>query len=106
MGRKRTNNKKPVRYYSAKRRKIYAEGDDIDACVLFELYSWTCYICKKPIDRYLRYPNYRAATIEHILPLCAGGSHTWDNVVPAHAVCNFRKGDTLLSDDDSHIMKT
>jgi 5-methylcytosine-specific restriction endonuclease McrA len=36
-----------------------------------------------------------AATIEHIIPLCVGGTHTWDNVAPAHAMCNFKKGDSL-----------
>jgi 5-methylcytosine-specific restriction endonuclease McrA len=35
-----------------------------------------------------------AATIEHVQPLTHGGTHTWDNVKPAHAKCNFDKGDT------------
>jgi len=37
-----------------------------------------------------------AATIEHIRPLSHGGTHTWDNVAPAHARCNFEKGDSDL----------
>ena len=87
--------RKPIRYYSPKRRSIYAQGDEIDAMVLFDLHAWTCYLCRNPIDRRKRCPDYRAATIEHLTPLAAGGTHTWDNVVPAHAKCNFDKADLL-----------
>lgn len=82
-----------VKYYSPKRRAVYARGDDIDALVLFELHAWTCGICKKPINKYLRLPNFMAATIEHRTPISRGGTHTWDNTFPAHASCNFQKGD-------------
>jgi 5-methylcytosine-specific restriction endonuclease McrA len=87
--------KRPVRYYSAKRRAVYAKGDQINHLLLFELHNWKCYVCREPINRRLRMPNYFAATVEHIVPLCKGGTHTWDNVVPAHAKCNFDKGDSL-----------
>lgn len=93
---------KPVRYYSPKRRKIYALGDDISALVVFELHGWVCHICKKPINRYLRVPNWEAATIEHIIPICKGGTHTWDNVVPAHYRCNMLKADSL--DDEFRVI--
>ena len=91
----RQKKKKPVKYYSPKRRKIYAQGDDINALVLFELHAWVCFVCKKPINRFLRKPNFMAATIEHIIPISKGGTHTWDNVAPAHAICNFGKADEL-----------
>ena len=80
------------RYYSPKRRAIYAQGDQIDHLTLFETYNWICNICEEPIDRRLRFPNRMAATVEHVTPLCKGGTHTWDNVRPAHAQCNFDKG--------------
>ncbi len=86
--------RKPVKYYSPKRRAIYAQGDDIIALAVFQMHAWTCYICQKPINRKLRLPNFQAATIEHIKPLSKGGTHTWDNVAPAHAKCNFDKGDS------------
>lgn len=90
--------KKPIKYYSPKRRAVYAQGDQIDHLTLFELYAWTCYICREPINRHLRNPHRRAATVEHIIPLCKGGTHTWDNVAPSHAECNFRKGDSYAED--------
>ncbi len=92
--------KKPIKYYSAARRKKYALGDDIDAMTLFELFGWTCFLCKESIDRRKRCPDYQAATVEHIVPLAHGGTHTWDNVAPAHYLCNQKKGtdplDTLV----------
>lgn len=87
--------RKPVKYYSPKRRKIYAQGDNISAIVLFELHAWTCCICKRPINKFLRVPNYEAATVEHIIPISKGGTHTWDNVAPAHYGCNMGKGNSL-----------
>lgn len=92
---KRNGRKRPIRYYSPKRRTIYEQGDKIDHLTLFELHAWTCYVCKETINRYLRFPNYWAATVEHIIPLSKGGTHTWDNVAPAHAKCNFDKADSF-----------
>lgn len=83
------------KYYSPKRRAIYAQGDKIDHLVLFNLHGWTCHICKTQIDPRKRFPDLLAATVDHIIPLCRGGTHTWTNVAPAHAQCNFNKNDSL-----------
>lgn len=82
------------KYYSPKRRAIYAQGDNIDHLTLFNLHNWICNICGGPINPDLRFPNLMAATVEHVIPLCKGGTHTWDNVRPAHARCNFDKADS------------
>lgn len=95
MAKRRSVGKKKVQYYSPKRRAVYAQGDDIDHLTLFHLHGWICYVCKGEINPRLRFPNYWAATVEHIIPLCKGGTHTWDNVAPAHAKCNFSKSDSL-----------
>lgn len=87
-----------VRYYSPKRRKVYAQGDDIPALVLFNLHAWTCGICHGPINKFYRVPHWEAATIEHVIPISLGGTHTWNNVVPAHYKCNMDKGDSLVVD--------
>lgn len=83
------------KYYSPKRRAVYAQGDEIVHLDLFNMHNWICNICKKAIEPTLRFPNYMAATVEHVIPLCHGGTHTWDNVRPAHALCNFTKGDNI-----------
>lgn len=37
------------------------------------------------------------ATLEHIVPIAYGGTHTWDNAVLACYACNCRKNRTLLA---------
>lgn len=53
-----------------------------------------CHICGKPCNKNdLEYgssgPTY--PTIDHLLPLSDGGSHTWDNVALAHHQCNSKR---------------
>jgi 5-methylcytosine-specific restriction endonuclease McrA len=67
-------------------------GDKINPLCLFALCNWMCGVCGKPIDRSLRYPNPMCATVDHIIPLASGGSHTWDNVQASHKYCNEIKG--------------
>lgn len=90
--------RKRIKYYSAKRRAIYAKGDKIDALTLFEMHGWVCCLCQKKINKYLRVPNWYAATIEHLIPISRGGAHSWDNCRPAHLICNLRK-DNQYPDD-------
>jgi 5-methylcytosine-specific restriction endonuclease McrA len=49
-----------------------------------------CHICDKPIllDQKL--------TFDHVIPLSRGGAHCRLNLAPAHASCNFSKGDRIL----------
>lgn len=81
-----------VRKYSPKRRRLYREGEEIDRFAVFERDGWICCVCDTLIDRTLRFPNEMAATLEHIVPLALGGTHTWDNVGTSHAKCNWLKG--------------
>lgn len=63
-----------------------------------------CQICGMPVSwndvtkdssgRKL-YVNDRYPSIDHIVPLAKGGTHTWDNVQLAHKICNSRKGDRV-----------
>ena len=74
------------------RKRAVRKGDSIDRIILFNYHDWVCHLCDEVIDHTLRLPHPLAATIDHITPLGAGGKHTWLNVAPAHAYCNFQKG--------------
>lgn len=79
------------KYYSKTRRRAMAAGDKIDPYIVYTAHDWMCCLCKEPIDPELRLPDLGAATLEHLVPLADGGTHTWDNVAPSHADCNFKK---------------
>ena len=84
-----------TRYHSKSRRRAIQGGDAIDPLVVYIVFDWTCHLCHAKIDPTLRMPDERCATVDHIIPLGQGGTHTWDNVAPAHKVCNEDK-DKLL----------
>jgi len=57
-----------------------------------------CHICNAPIDIALSGRHQMGLTIDHVIPLARGGSHTLGNLKPAHRVCNQRKSSTLPDD--------
>lgn len=65
-----------------------------------------CALCGKPIDindghwaNGVWYTGLNYPTIDHIIPMSKGGSHTWNNVQLAHMICNSSKSDKLRYDD-------
>lgn len=72
---------------------------DITIDKLIERDDGVCHICGKKIDkedyRYQdghRITGHNYPTIDHVIPVSKGGTHTWDNVKLAHMVCNAQKG--------------
>ena len=51
----------------------------------------TCYLCGKLL-------SHTSITIDHVIPISRGGSHTTENVRVACARCNSRKHNKLLSE--------
>ena len=84
-------------YYSPKRRAQMLEGDDINHLEVFERDGWTCHLCGGKINRHLRGDNWWRATLDHVLPLSRGGTHTWNNVRAAHWRCNMMKGNSVVT---------
>lgn len=65
---------------------------------IFERDGWLCGICGKKVDPRKRHGDPLAATIDHIVPLAAGGTHEPANVQCAHARCNSSKRDRAAND--------
>lgn len=63
----------------------------IDRLALIERDKWTCYLCMQICT-----PNN--VTLDHVIPLYHGGTHTADNLRVACRTCNSRKGRKLLKD--------
>jgi len=89
--------RRPIKGLSKRDRKIRG-GDLINSYDVFEFYGWICIVCDKDIDPDLAWPDKGSATLDHIVPLSRGGTHTWDNVAPSHLLCNSKKDDSFLTD--------
>ncbi|MGO2084219.1 MAG: HNH endonuclease [Vagococcus sp.] len=75
---------------------------DISLSKLYKRDKGVCYICKEKCD----YDSHtmvngtfiiddKYPTVEHVVPISKGGSHTWDNVKLACFRCNTKKGSTI-----------
>ena len=79
--------------------EAYAEIDrGIDAHALYQRH-WDefnkkprCYLCGKVMHLRDIVRSDQHAHVDHIVPLVAGGTHTWLNVALTHGGCNQRKG--------------
>ena len=73
------------------RRAIAAGATEIDRTItiskLLERDNYTCGICGLFIDQHATRHSDKPS-IDHILPLCRGGQHTWNNVRATHCGCN------------------
>lgn len=54
-----------------------------------------CHICRTAIDLALRFPHPLSLTIDHFIPISAGGSDEMENLRPAHLSCNVFKSDDV-----------
>jgi hypothetical protein len=61
-----------------------------------ETFDWICHICGERTNRLAGTPkNQRGCTVDHVVPQVRGGANTWNNVLPAHFVCNIKKRDRI-----------
>jgi len=68
-----------------------AVSADYDRREIFERDGWRCQLCGGRLHRKRVVPHPKAPTIDHILPLSAGGDDAPWNVQAAHFECNSRK---------------
>lgn len=87
----------------AKEKAAYVEN--VDHRAVFETDGWRCYLCGELTDpddyawrkgadgrpAFCMGPNF--PTLDHVLALASGGTHSRDNARTAHMRCNARKGD-------------
>jgi len=89
MRRWRQANPDKVQEYRCRRRAHLANAiEKVNIQAIYDLYDNTCIYCG----------SKEHLTLDHILPLNQGGSHSEDNLVVACRSCNCSKQDTLLFD--------
>jgi hypothetical protein len=69
-----------------------ATTERFDPLEVFERDGWLCKLCGVPVDRDVQWPDPLSSSLDHILPLVAGGEHSRANTQLAHWICNVRKG--------------
>lgn len=85
-------------------RKRAGRMDDIDLGELIRRDGGRCHICGKKVGKREKFGKARGKwkdrrdypTVDHIVPISRGGTHTWDNVKLAHLSCNAKKGGKLV----------
>lgn len=62
---------------------------------IFERDGWCCGICGQKVDEGLAHPHPLSASLDHVIPISAGGAHARRNVQCSHLGCNSRKSADL-----------
>jgi hypothetical protein len=68
------------------------EAERIDRAVVGARDRWRCGICHHDVDQSVRYPDPMSPSLDHVVPLSVGGSHTYMNVRISHLSCNVGRG--------------
>lgn len=98
---KRWQEKNPnkVRAYNhrerARRRGAKKTGLVVPA-EIFDRDGWRCQFCRCKVKKPTSRGGLKEATIDHIIPLSRGGSHTEANVQAACRMCNSKKNNKLI----------
>jgi 5-methylcytosine-specific restriction endonuclease McrA len=86
------NEARRTRLNAVHRNRARAAGvevdETLDAFEVFDEEGWICGVCGDPVDPKLRRPNMMSVSLDHIIPIIEGGSHTRDNVQTTHLYCN------------------
>lgn len=79
-----------------------ADAQSVSRDVIYAAHGWHCYLCDRAIDPTLHHRDPMYGTVDHVVPLLPRdggpkGTHTFDNLRPAHATCNRRKGNRRIT---------
>lgn len=77
--------------------KLCVEAEAISVAGVVARYGTDCSVCGEAIDMALARPDLMSFSIDHVVPLARGGTHTYENVAPTHLLCNMRKGVRALA---------
>ena len=75
--------------------RLERESETVSRLEVFQRDEYWCGICDEPIDASAKWPDPMSASLDHVVPLNRGGTHTYDNVQASHFACNCRKGDRV-----------
>lgn len=91
-----------------RRHKLKENGKINWSITLKKLYKrdkGICHLCGKKVDMNLDINDNWYGSIDHVIPVSKGGTHTWDNVKLAHRKCNSLKRDNIYVEDNKGQFK-
>lgn len=80
------------RMYGELRRSVYQK---IDRQTVLKRDGYKCAVCGIKLNRKAIPLSPNNPTVDHIVPLSKGGTHTYDNLRACCLNCNSKKGDRL-----------
>lgn len=75
----------------AVRQGASSNGDKITLKALRLRDGGICHICRRRVPKSTK-TRARQGSVDHLIPIADGGTHTWDNVALAHLGCNSKRG--------------
>lgn len=75
-----------------RKRRLLGRSGSYSMTEVAERDGYRCHLCRKPVDMTLSGNDKRGPTIDHLIPLCAGGDDVLENVALAHRSCNCARG--------------
>lgn len=76
-------------------RKRNAPSEPYTTEQVYKKTNGICGICGKRIRLGLEVNNPKRLTVDHIIPLSKGGTDYFENVQPAHSICNSKKNNRV-----------
>lgn len=71
-----------------KRANGFIKIDKVKRLKVYERDQWKCYLCGEQLNKDTQVPDPLAPTLDHVVPISKGGSHTYDNLRCACFKCN------------------
>lgn len=75
--------------------KLTDDAEQFERSEVYERDGWICQLCMLPVDPACAYPDHYSPSLDHVVPLAKGGSHTRANAQLAHWICNTSKSDKV-----------
>lgn len=72
-------------------RVLYSPIEKFSRIEIFKRDNWRCQLCGKKVRRRAPSRHPDSPSIDHIVPVAKGGTHSRANVQTVHLKCNFRK---------------
>jgi 5-methylcytosine-specific restriction endonuclease McrA len=78
------------------RRNVVKAGERFTKLDVVQTHGSTCYLCGDEVLFDRSQPRRLWPSLDHVVPIFHGGSHTMSNCRVVHYACNARKGARLL----------